>query len=97
MVVVTVPTLEGQEIAAFTRDLGNAWGIGRIGKDDGVVLLVAPTERKVRIAVGFGLEEQLTDAVCQHIVDAEMLPRFREGDLPAGIAAGADALIERLW
>ncbi len=96
MVVVTVPTLRGADIATFTRDLANRWRIGRKGHDDGVVLLVAPSEKRVRIAVGYGLEKTLTDAACKQIIDEQMLPSFREGDLPRGIAAGVDALIARL-
>ena len=96
MVVATVPTLGGRDVADFTRDLANSWGIGRKGYNDGVVLLVAPKERKVRIAVGYGLEKTLTHDVCQEIIDDLMLPRFRQGDVPGGIEAGTDALIARL-
>jgi len=96
MVIVTVPTLGGRAIDAFTRDLGNAWGIGRADYDDGLILLIAPHERQVRIAVGYGLEKVLPDALCKKIIDEKMLPPFREGDLPRGIEAGARALIDRL-
>ncbi len=96
MVVVTVRTLNGQDIADFTRTLANSWHIGRKGIDDGVVLLVAPAERKVRIAVGFGLEKQLTPEVCQEVIDSEVLPAFRRGNLPGGIEAGTEALVARL-
>lgn len=96
MAIVTVPSLDGQDIAAYTRNLANTWGIGRKGYDDGVVLLVAPSERQVRIAVGYGLESVLTHEVCQQIIDGSMLPRFRSGDLIGGIEAGTDALIARL-
>ena len=95
-VIVTVPTLDGQDIAIFTRDLGRHWGVGRKGHDDGVILLVAPAERKVRIAVGYGLEKALPDALCQQILDQQVLPRFSKGDLVGGIQAGADALVARL-
>ena len=96
MVVVTIPSLGGRDIADFARDLGNSWGIGRKGYDDGVILLVAPHERKVRIAVGYGLEKTLTSSVCQKIIDESILPRFRKGDLAGGIEAGTDALVKRL-
>lgn len=96
LVVVTVPTLGGRDIAAFTRDLGNAWGIGREKEDDGVILLVAPNERQVRIAVGHGLEGTLTDDICSQIIESEMLPHFRRSDLRGGIEAGVDALVSRL-
>lgn len=96
MVIVTVTTLGGQEVASFTRELGNAWGIGRAAEDDGLVLLIAPNERKVTIEVGYGLERALPDALCRKIIDDQILPRFREGDLPGGIEAGASALIDEL-
>ena len=96
LVIATVPSLGGRDVTDFTRDLANKWGIGRKGYDDGVVLLVAPNERKVRIAVGYGLEKTLTHEVCQQIIDSAMLPRFRKNDLPGGIGAGTDELIARL-
>lgn len=96
MVVVTVPTLGGVEIAKFTRKLANHWGIGRKGHNDGVVVLVAPTEQKIRIAVGYGLEGTLTKAVCQQVIVEKMLPHFRQNDFGGGIEAGIDALIARL-
>jgi uncharacterized protein len=96
MVVATVPTLRGADIATFTKDLANSWGIGRKGYDDGVVILVAPNERQARIAVGRGMEKTLTNDLCRKIIQEQMLPRFREGDLPGGIEAGADAVIAKL-
>jgi uncharacterized protein len=96
MVVITVPTLGGKDVTAFTQELGNVWGIGRAEHDDGVILLVAPNERKARIAVGYGLEKTLPDALCEKIMDDRILPRFGEGDLAGGIEAGASAIIERL-
>jgi uncharacterized protein len=95
-VVVTAPSLGGRDVADFTKDLANSWGIGRAEYDDGLVLLVAPNERKARIAVGYGLERVLTDATCAMIMQQRVIPRFRNGDLPGGINAGADALIARL-
>lgn len=95
-VVVTVPSLAGRDVAAFTRDLGNEWGLGRQQMSDGVILLLAPNERKVRIDVGYGLERVLTNALCQRILEEDVLPRFREGRLPEGIAGGADAIVARL-
>lgn len=96
MVVVSVASLGGMEIGAFTTSLGNDWGIGRKGYNDGVVLLVAPKEQLARISVGHGLETVLTDALCQSILKEKMIPRFRAGDLYGGVDAGVDALIERL-
>lgn len=96
MVVVTVHSLDGRDVADFTRDLGNAWGIGRKEFDDGVVVLVAPSEHKIRIAVGHGLERTLPDSLCKTIIEQNMLPHFKKGNYYEGIDAGLSALIERL-
>lgn len=96
MVVVTVPSLEGRDVADYTRALANRWGIGRREEDDGVVLLVAPNERKARIEVGRGLETTLTNELCAEIMNARMIPRFSDGDYTGGIDAGVEALIARL-
>lgn len=96
MVIVTASSLDGRDVQSFTTDLANAWGIGRKGFDDGVVLLVAPRERKMRIAVGYGLEKRLSDQDCRTIMDRDMLPKFNKGDLAGGIEAGTNALIARL-
>lgn len=93
LVIVTVNSLDGQDVAVFTTDLANAWGVGRADHDDGVVLLVAPNEKRARIAVGYGLEKVLPDARCKQIMEQNILPRFRQDDLPGGIDAGAHALM----
>lgn len=87
LVVVSVPTLGGQPIDKFADTLGNRWGIGRADADNGVVMLVAPNERKVWIATGTGLEGLLTNQRTQRIVD-RMLPDFKRGDLRGGIERG---------
>ena len=92
LVVVTVPTLGGQDIATYARDLGNRWGIGRSGHDDGIIILVAPVERTARIAVGLGLEARLTDAACQRVIGAHMLPAFAQGRFFDGLSAGLAAI-----
>jgi uncharacterized protein len=95
-VVVTVKTLGGVEVAAFTRTLANKWGVGRKGINDGIVVLVAPNERKARIAIGYGLERQLPDAFCQEVMDREMIPAFAQGLIGDGIGAGVTAIIKQL-
>ncbi|MCK0143801.1 TPM domain-containing protein [Aliiroseovarius sp. F20344] len=96
VVVVTVNSLVGWTIERYGRWLGNKWGIGQSDKNNGVLLLVAPKERKVRIEVGLGLEDVLSDATAQRIIDNEILPKFRNGDLQAGIVAGHKAILEAL-
>ncbi|MEA3015876.1 MAG: uncharacterized protein QOI38_598 [Sphingomonadales bacterium] len=95
-VVVTVPSLGGRPIEEVGVELGRRWGIGDARRDDGVLLIVAPNERKVRIEVGYGLEASLRDERCAEIIDRDILPRFREGDLVGGIEAGSAAIIARL-
>lgn len=88
VVVVTLSTLAGYTIEDYGYRLGRAWQIGQKGKDNGVILIVAPNERKVRIEVGRGLEPHLTDAMSRLIVENAILPRFRRGDFEGGIVAG---------
>jgi uncharacterized protein len=95
MVVVTVASLGGRDVAEFTRELGNTWGIGRAEQDDGIILLVAPKERKARIEVGLGLERTLPNALCQQVLQSEIIPHFWNGDYPGGISAGVTALINQ--
>ena len=94
--VATVPDLQGYEISDYGYRLGRAWGIGGKDKNDGAILLIAPTERKVRVEVGYGLEGTLTDALSSQIIRREILPRFKAGDMPGGIEAGTEALIAQL-
>lgn len=96
VVVATLPSLQGYEIEDYGYQLGRAWGIGSEKNDDGALLIVAPNERKVRIEVGYGLEPVLTDALSSVIIQTAILPKFRDGDMEAGIVAGADALVRQL-
>jgi uncharacterized protein len=96
MVVATIPDLQGLEIEDYGYQLGRAWGIGDKDRDDGVVFLVAPKDRKVRIEVGYGLEPVLTDALSNVILQREVLPAFRDGNIEAGVVAGTRALEQQL-
>lgn len=95
VVVVTTVTLNGSSIEEYTTTLANAWGVGAKDRDDGVILLVAPNDRKVRIGVGYGLEATLTDEISAEIID-EMLNHFRVNDYPAGIGTGVDGIEKTL-
>ncbi len=86
--VVTLNSLQGVTIEEFGLELGRKWAIGQKDKDNGVVLVVAPNERKVRIEVGRRLEPQLTDALSKIIIENGILPAFRRGDFSGGIRAG---------
>jgi uncharacterized protein len=96
LVVVTLSSLQGYDIADYGYRLGRAWGIGEKKLNNGALLIVAPKERKVRVEVGYGLEGTLTDAISRLIIDNAILPRFRAGDLPGGIERGVDDLIQVL-
>lgn len=96
LVVATLPSLQGYEIEDYGYQLLRAWGIGRKGENDGVILIVAPNEKSVRVEVGYGLEPVLTDALSSVIIQRALLPAFREGRFEAGIVAGADALVKQL-
>ena len=95
-VVATVKSLEGRPIEDYGYRLGRAWKIGDEKRDDGVILLVAPAEKKVRIETGYGARVFLTDAVSSVIVRDAILPRFRQGDFGGGITAGADEIVKQM-
>jgi len=96
LVVATVPDLQGYEIADYGYRLGREWGLGDAERNDGAVLLVAPNERRVHIASGYGVEGWLTDAVSKLIIENQIVPAFRDGNYAGGIVAGTDAIIEVL-
>lgn len=88
LVVVTLKSLQDYPIEDYGYQLGRKWGIGQKGKDNGILLIVAPSERKVRIEVGRGLEPIMTDAMSNLIIQNAILPQFKRGDFSAGIRAG---------
>lgn len=101
LVVATVNSLEGYDIADYGYQLGRSWGIGQDGdgeteKDNGLILLVAPNERKVRVEVGYGLEGIMTDALSSIIIQNDILPQFRENNMAGGIIAGVDRISTQL-
>ena len=93
LVVATVNSLEGQEIEPYANQLFRTWQLGEKAKNNGVLLLVAPNERRVRIEVGYGLEGTLTDALSKVIITNAITPRFKAGDFSGGIARGVDDVI----
>ena len=96
LVVATIPDLQGYEIADYGYRLGDHWGIGDKGRDDGVILIVAPKDRKVRIEVGYGLEGILPDILAGRIIRNAIIPRFKADDYPGGISAGVDEITKLL-
>jgi uncharacterized protein len=96
LVVATVSSLQDLPIEDYGNQLGRAWRIGQAGANNGIILLIAPNERKMRIEVGYGLEGIMTDALSSRIIRDAITPRFRANDYPGGINAGADAIIAQL-
>jgi uncharacterized protein len=95
-VVVTLPSLQGTTIEDYGYQLGRYWKIGQKDKDSGVLMIVAATERKVRIEVGYGLEGTLTDAATRLIIENTILPAFRTGDFALGVKSGAAQVAQLL-
>ena len=95
-VVVTVKSLEDLTIEDYGSRLGREWKLGDEKEDDGVILLVAPVERKVRIETGYGAEGFLPDILAGRIIRDTIVPKFKEGDMGGGIVAGADAIIRQM-
>jgi uncharacterized protein len=94
VVVLTVPTLEDEDIASFSIRVAEDWKIGRKGHDNGVILLIARDDRKLRIEVGYGLEGVLPDAIANRIIQDVIVPRFRDRDFAGGIESGVSAIIQ---
>jgi len=96
MVIATIPDMQGYDIEDYGYRLGRAWGIGDKQRNDGLLLIVAPNERKVSIEVGYELEGVISDALASEIRRTEIVPRFKAGDYAGGIAAATDKLIAQL-
>lgn len=89
-VVATVDSLQGQEIEPYANELFRHWALGEKNKNNGVLLVVAPKEKKIRIEVGYGLEGTLTDALSKIVIVNAIAPRFKAGDFAGGITRGVD-------
>ncbi|WOC16422.1 hypothetical protein MP213Fo_19050 [Pseudochrobactrum sp. MP213Fo] len=96
IVIATVPSLNGMDIETYANRLYRAWAIGQKTENNGILLLVAPNERKVRIEVGYGLEGTMTDAVSSIIIQNAIIPEFRSGDYGTGVTKGVDDILQVL-
>jgi uncharacterized protein len=96
LVVATVKSLQGSDIETYANELFRFWKLGQAQKNNGVLLLVAPAEHKVRIEVGYGLEGTLTDALSSVIISSAIIPRFKTNDFSGGIERGVDGVISVL-
>lgn len=94
IVVVVIPTTDGDDIDRYKVDMAHAWGIGQKGKDNGILLLVAKDDHKVAIATGYGTEHLMTDAMSKLIIENDILPAFKQGDFYSGIDKGTTAIIQ---
>ncbi|NNN05463.1 MAG: TPM domain-containing protein [Elusimicrobia bacterium] len=93
VVVLTLPSLDGEEIEDYSLKVSRTWKLGRKGKDDGVLFLISRDDRKLRIEVGYGLEGILPDALCGRIIRDVVAPHLRAGDYAGGVSAGVDAIL----
>ncbi len=93
VVILTLPSLGGENIEEFGIKVAEAWKVGQQGKDNGVLFIVSKQERKIRIEVGRGLEGKLTDLMAGRIIDQVIKPRFKQGDFDGGFTAGVSSLI----
>ena len=93
IVVATINSLDGEEIEPYANRLFRAWKLGQAGEDNGVLLLVAKNDRKMRIEVGYGLEGTLTDLHTKLIIENDMVPAFRAGDFSGGITKAVDDMV----
>ena len=94
--VLILPSLEGESVEEYSHRVATTWKLGQKGTDNGVLLLIALKERKLRIEVGYGLEGTLTDLRSAHIIRDEIVPQFRTGDIPAGVRAGTQAILHTI-
>jgi uncharacterized protein len=92
LVVVTIPSLEGEDLEGFSIKLAEQWKIGQKGLDNGAILLIAKRERKVRIEVGYGLEGSLTDLMAGRIIRNVIVPQFKAGNFDRGVLEGIQAM-----
>jgi uncharacterized protein len=96
LVVATVKSLQDSDVETYANDLFRYWKLGEARKNNGVLLLIAPAEHKVRIEVGYGLEGTLTDALSSVIISSAIIPRFKTGDFSGGIERGVDGIVSVL-
>jgi uncharacterized protein len=94
--VLIIPSLEGESLEEYSHRVATTWKLGQKGIDNGVLLLIALKERKLRIEVGYGLEGTLTDLRSAHIIRNEIVPQFRHGDIPGGVWAGTEAILKTI-
>ena len=96
MAVVTVPSLQGLDVADYTVQLGKKWKVGDKKADNGIIFLIAPKERKIRMEVGYGNEEVIPDITAKQILNEKVAPLLKKGDYNAGVQVGVEAVLAEL-
>ena len=96
MGIVTVESLDGKTIEDASLEYARAWGLGDSARDDGLMIMIAPNEREVRIEVGYGLEGSFDDVFCKRVIEVAMLEHFRQGHFNRGLAAALDMMIGKM-
>jgi len=94
--ILTIPTIDGESIEEYAVEVFNAWKLGQKGEDNGILIVIVPDDRRMRIEVGYGLEGTLTDGMAGQIIRTVMTPQFKNGDYDSGIAEGARTVMEVL-
>lgn len=96
IVILTIPSLDGESIEEYAVNVFNTWKLGQKGKDNGILIIVVPNDRRMRIEVGYGLEETMTDSMAGRVIQHVMTPKFKNGDFNGGITDGARAVVNVL-
>ncbi|MGX7666538.1 TPM domain-containing protein [Flavobacterium pedocola] len=96
IMVMVVYSTEGVKIESYAKALGQKWGIGKRGKDNGIVMLIAKDDRNMTIQNGYGIEAVMTNAETKRIIDQVITPQFKEGDFFMGISQGLNAIFDKL-
>jgi len=94
IVVITVNSLEGNEISLYATELAHKWGIGQADKDNGILILVSKLDRKVTIRTGYGIESRLTDALSRRVIETDITPEFKNGNFYAGLDKGTTTIMK---
>ncbi len=94
IVIITINSLEGNEVGIYATELAHKWGIGQAGKDNGILILASKDDRKVTIRTGYGIESVLTDALSRRVIENVIKPEFRQGNFYDGFDKGTTAIMQ---
>jgi uncharacterized protein len=94
IVIITINSLQGNDVAIYATELAHKWGIGQGGKDNGILLLVSKEDRKITIRTGYGIEHKITDALSRRIIENDITPEFKQGNFYTGLDNGTTTIIQ---